>query len=185
MVEINRLVDVFKRELRRPVKLESEFRAAGHARVRFYSMPVRGAERPLKIDFVEDVLIPKPSVRIRDGIRVYGAEDIYLQKVAAITGTRPQSDAVGRSFQEGRHEARDAFDLYMLSRKIAPLHRFLSKAPAIYQKGMVHWYRTFSRHDLKLGVLDMEIYDRAFDVRDMIAHLEKEIRLFAKEIVKE
>ena len=185
VADIDRLTTAFKKHLHCPLKLEADLTAGGRARVRFYSMPVRGADRPLKIDFVEDVLIKTPSVQILEGVRVYSAENIYLQKIAAMAGTRPELDAVGRAIMEGRHEPRDAFDLYMLSRKIMPLHRFLSRVPAPYQKGIIHWYRTFSRHDLKLGVLDMEIYVREFDVRAMIAHLENEIRLFAKNVVEE
>lgn len=150
--------------------------------MRFYSLPVKGASRPLKIDFVEDVLIEKPTIRKIHGVRVYGPEDLYLQKVAAIAGTRPEFDAIGRLVQEGRNEARDVFDLYMLSKNIKPLHIFLKHISRSYQKGMIHWYRTFSRHDLRLGVLDIERYEAPFDSREMITHLENEITLFAKEI---
>jgi hypothetical protein len=167
------------------LKLESEFQFGGRAKVRFYSMPVPGASRPLKIDFVEDVLLTKPVIRKIKGVRVYSPEAIYLQKLAAIAGTRSEVDDSGRAIHEGRNEARDVFDLYMLSKKITPLHVFLKGVSPHYQKGMIHWYRTFSRHDLKLGVLDIDRYEAGFDSREMIAHLEKEIDLFTKGIVAE
>ena len=184
--EINRLTAAIKKHVNPRLKLESEFTAGRRARVRFYAMPVRGASRPLKIDFVEDVLILKPTIKTLGGVRVYGAESIYLHKVAAVAGIQSELDATGRSVQRGRNAPRDVFDLWMLSQKVMPLHRFLTqKAAASYQKGMVHWYRTFSRHDLKLGLLDMAIYDLTFDARKMIADLENEIRLFVQEVSKE
>ncbi len=182
--EIERLTAAFKKQVDKRLKLESEFLSGGHAKVRFYSMPVLGASRPLKIDFVEDVLLAKPVIRKVKGVRVYGPEAIYLQKLAAIAGTRPEVDEAGRVIHEGRNEARDVFDLYMLSRKIMPLHVFLKGVSPNYQKGMIHWFRTFSRHDLKLAVLDIERYDDGFDSREMIAHLEKEIDLFARGVAE-
>ena len=183
--EIDRLVAAFRKRIDRRLALESELTVAGRAKVRFYSLPVHGASRPLKIDFVEDVLVRAPAVRTVAGVRVYSAKNIYLHKVAAVAGIRAEIDAIGRPVQEGRHEPRDAFDLYMLSKKVLPLSDFLSDVPLPYQKGMIHWYRTFSRHDLKLGLLDMDLYDDAFDSREMIAHLEDEIRLFAQKVVED
>lgn len=184
VVEIKRLIGAFKRGCRQDVRLESEFQAAGRARVRFYTMPVKGAGRPLKIDFVEDVLFKKPAIRRRGGVRVYSAENIYLQKIAAISGTQPILDEVGREVTEGRHEARDVFDLYMLSGRFQPLHRFLQRTPALWQKGIVHWYRTFSRQELKLALMDLDIYDPQFNSRDMIRHLENEIKRFTQTVIE-
>jgi hypothetical protein len=72
----------------------------------------------------------------------------------------------------------------MLSKKIKPLHIFLKKSPQYLQRGIVHWYRTFSRQDLKLTLLDLDIYDKQFDSREMIVYLEDEIKKFAKGIVE-
>lgn len=181
--EIERLVAAFRRSCRRDMRLESELEASGNARVRFYTMPVKGTRRSLKIDFVEDVLFKKPVIRRRGGIRVYSAENIYLQKIAAISGTRPVLDEVGREVSEGRGEARDVFDLYRLSKNVQPLHQFLPKAPAPWQKGLVHWYRTFSRQGLKLALMDLDIYDPNFDSREMIRHLEIEIKRFIQGVI--
>jgi hypothetical protein len=183
--EIERLTTAFKKRVDPRLKLQAELTAGGRARVRFYSMPVRGASRPLKIDFVEDVLTRTPKVRRFEGVRVYDVDCLYRHKVAAIAGVHRELDEVGRTVQEGRNEPRDVFDLYMLSTKVAPLHRILADLSPLYQKGMIHWYRTFSRQDLKLGVLDLDRYDPTFDARDMISHLENEIRLFAKEVLGE
>lgn len=183
--EIERIVSAISRELGVKVKLESEFVSAGRAKVRFYTASLKKAARPLKIDFVEDVLIDKPAVNRRDGVRVYDVKEIYLHKIAAIAGTRADVNNVGRLVQEGRKEARDVYDVYRLSQTVQPLHTFLKGIPAPFHKGLIHWYRTYSRPDLKLGLLDLEIYDSQFDVKNLIDHLESEIKLFAKEMIEE
>ncbi len=181
---IHRLVSLFKKRIHRKITLESERMAGGMAKVHFYTMPVRGSSRPLKIDFVEDVLFKKPMVREIQGVRVYSAENIYMQKITAISGTQPISDDVGRPSMEGRREARDVFDLFMLSKKVQPLHQLLPKAPVLWQKGLVHWYRTFSRQELKLALLDLDIYDTKFNSGEMIRYLENEIKQFSKGLVE-
>jgi len=182
LAEIDKLVSALKKQIDKNIKLESELMAAGKAKVRFYSMPVKGSERGLKIDFVEDVLIDEPVINVLEGVRVYSAENIYFQKIAAVGGTQSESDAIGRPVMEGRKEARDVFDVYMLSKKIQPLHRFLHNLPGMMQRGMVHWYRTFSRQELKLALLDVALYDTPFNAAEMIVHLEKEIKQFMKEV---
>ncbi len=182
--QIQRLIEAFKRRVHKGIRLESELMAGGKAKVRFYTMPVKGSDRPLKIDFVEDVLFKKPDIRKIKGVRVYSPENIYLQKIAAISGTQTVVDEVGREINEGRREARDVFDLYMLSKKIQPLHVFLQRAPVPWQKGMVHWYRTFSRQEIKLALMDMDIYDSSFDSKEMVRYLEEEIKRFAKAVIE-
>ena len=178
--EIERLAAAFQEGCRRKLRLESDLEAPGKARVRFYTMPVQGARRPLKIDFVEDVLFEKPVILRKEGVPVYSAENIYLQKIAAISGVRTRRDELGRELYAGRGEARDVFDLYVLSEKVFPLHRFLPRAPLPWQKGIIHWYRTFSRQELKLALMDQEIYDPKFDSREMIRALEQEIQRFTR-----
>lgn len=166
------------------IKLENEFIAPSHAKVRFYSAYFKRLERPVKIDFVEDVLFEEPDIKEIRGVRVYSAENIYLQKITTITGTKIQEDDVGRQFMQGRREARDAFDIYMLSKKIRPLHVYLKSLPNQIQRGMIDWYQTFSRHDIKMGLLELDIYDKKFDARKMIIYLEGEIKKFMKEVVE-
>jgi len=182
--QIQRLIEAFKKRLHKRVRLESELMVGGKAKVRFYTMPLKGSNRPLKIDFVEDVLFKKPDIRTVKGVRVYSAENIYLQKIAAISGTQAVVDDIGREITEGRREARDVFDLFMLSKKIQPLHAFLRRAPVPWQKGMVHWYRTFSRQELKLALMDMDIYNPRFNSREMVQYLEGQIQQFAKTVIE-
>jgi predicted nucleotidyltransferase component of viral defense system len=185
MAEIRKLISAFEKQINRKIRLESELTAGGRARVKFYTVPVAGSSRPLKIDFVEDILFEKPAIRKIEGVRVYSAENIYFQKIVAISGTQPELDEIGRQFMEGRNEARDVFDVYMLSKKIQPLHTFLKNVPVLLQRGVVHWYRTFSRQDLKLALLDLDIYDPNFDSREMIAYLENEVKQFIREVIGE
>jgi len=185
VLEIDTLIAAFEKHLNRKIHLESEFVSGNKAAVRFYTMPVKGSARPLKIDFVEDVVCARPAIRKIDGVRVYGAEDLYLHKIAAISGTQVITDEVGRQVSEGRKEARDVFDAYMLSKKIQPLHIFLRGLSPRFQKGVVHWYRTFSRQELKLALMGLDIYDTEFNARELVSYLEDEIKQFAKEAIEE
>ena len=182
--EIDGIVSGLKRSTGGYIKLESEFVAENHARVRFYSALLKGLKETVKIDFVEDVIFKHPSIRSVNDVPIYSIENIYLQKAFAITGTRPSQDNIGRQIMRGRAEARDAFDIYVLSRKIQPLYLFLKKAPVYVQRGMVHWYRSFSRHDLKMALLDLDIYDKGFDGKEMITYLEKQIEKFIGEVLE-
>ena len=182
--EIADLVAEFRKAAKSKIKLESEFIAGGRAKVRFYTLPVEGSARPLKIYFVEDTLFTKPVIKIFVGVPVYSAENIYIQKLVAIGGIQPEIDEIGRQWTQGRREARDIFDLYMLSMKIKPLHIFLKNASGVIQKGIIHWYQTFSRQELKLALLDLDIYDKKFDAQEMIIYLENEIKQFIKQVLE-
>lgn len=183
--EIDSIISRFKKYTGCAVKLENEFISASRAKVRFYSASFKALNRPLKIDFVEDVLFARPDIKRFDGVPVYSVENIYTQKIAAIAGMQARTDEIGRQIIEGRLEARDAFDVYMLSKKIKPLHQFLKGLPSQTQRGVVHWYRTFSRQDLKLGLLDLDIYVNRFDARQMTIYLENEIKEFIKDVLGE
>lgn len=181
--EIRRLISAFKKKAFDSIQLENELMAPGKAQVQFYSVPIKGANRPLKLDFIEDVFLKKPVIQKHQGVRVYSVKDIYNHKIAAISGSHTQFDEIGRSFIEGRKASRDVFDLYMLSKKIQPLHQIMQNIQPLWQKGMVHWYRTFSRQDLKLDLVDMDIYEQHFDAGEMIRYLESEMKQFIKKVI--
>lgn len=183
--EIEELVTAFRASVSKKLKLENEFIAPRKARVRFYTAPIMGSSRPLKIDFVEDVEFQDPKINKFDGVRVYSAKSIYFQKIGAIAGTISAMDDIGRIVTQGRQKARDVFDVYLLSKKIMPLHNFLKELPRQLQRGMVHWYRTFSRQDMKLELLDLGIYDKEFNSREMILYLENEMKIFIREEIEE
>jgi len=185
VTEIQDLLSAFEKNVKRTISLDSELTAGERARVRFYTLPVRGSNRPLKIDFIEDVLFEKPVIRKIEGVRVYSVENIYFQKIAAISGTHSETDETGRQIMEGRKEARDVFDIYMLSKQIKPLHTFLKNVPTLLQRGIVHWYRTFSRQDIKLALIDLDIHEPRFNSKEMITYLENEIKTFIREVIGE
>jgi predicted nucleotidyltransferase component of viral defense system len=181
--EIDKLIKEFEKIPGGELKLESELMAENKAKIRFYTISLKGSERPLKIDFVEDIIFDNPEIKNFDGVRVYGAENIYLQKLIAITGTRIKTDHIGRKIIEGRREARDIFDLYLLSKKVKPLHIFLQNVPGYIQRGIIQWYRRFSRRELKLALFELDIYDKKFDSKKMIIYLENEIKRFIQGVV--
>ncbi|MCU0651987.1 MAG: nucleotidyl transferase AbiEii/AbiGii toxin family protein [Candidatus Omnitrophica bacterium] len=179
--EIENIINNLKTVSKSKIKLENELFLPDKARVRFYSFALGGSGRPLKIDFVEDLFFKNPDIKKIDGVRVYSVNNIYLQKILAITGSRPEFDEIGREVMQGRRAAKDIFDIYCLSKKIMPLHKFLKSVSGVLQRGMVHWYRSFSRQELKLGLLDLDIYDKKFDSQQMIIYLENEIKKFIAE----
>ena len=105
------------------------------ARVRFYVVTIPWLDRPLKIDFVEDVIFNSPDIRRFKGVPVYSVDNLYLQKITAITGTNPVEDDIGRVVFQGRRKARDAFDIYVLSRKVCPLRAFLKNCLCLCKEG--------------------------------------------------
>ncbi len=185
LLEIKKLVSTFSEYTGSKLKLETEFTANGKAKVRFYTMPLKGSSRPLKIDFIEDVFFSNPAIKKFQRVPVYSAKSIYMQKIIAVSGIPSGVDEIGKELRIGRREeARDAFDIYMLSKKILPLHIFLKDVPQYLQRGMVHWYRTFARRDIKLSLFDLDIYDKQFDSQEMIVYLENEIKKFMKGIIE-
>lgn len=180
--EIESIVLVLKSLSGARVKRENEIKLNRAATVVFYTLSRKGLKRPLKVDFIEDNLINDPKIVKFAGIPVYSVKDIYTQKIYAVSGTSVRYDNTGRDFSEGRKEARDAFDIYMLSKKVMPLHKFIQEMPKYAQRGLVHWYNTFSRHDLKIGLIDLDIYEKGFNSQEMLIYLENEIKEFIKKI---
>ncbi len=182
--EIDKIIEKFSESLAVPIKFEDQLFASNRARVRFYTVPVKGSSAPLKIDFIEDVFIEKPSIIKFKGVPVYGAKNIYLQKIIALVGSFLIKDELGREIPAGRKEVRDIVDIYYLSKRIEALHKFLKSLDRQYQRGMIQWYRNYSRQDVKIGLLALSLYDKAFDVSQMINYLDTEIKKFMGEKIK-
>jgi predicted nucleotidyltransferase component of viral defense system len=164
--------------------LENEMHAGGRAQVQFFSLPVTGSTGSLKIDFAEDNLPPKPSIRRIKKIPVYDVEKIYSMKLFAIAGSRLLQDETVRAISSGRNEVRDACDVYYLSKTIKPLRVFLRETPKLQQRGIISWYRHFSRQEFKLNYLELDLYDQGANSREVIRHLEGEIQAFIAEVLK-
>ena len=71
--------------------------------------------------------------------------------------------------------------LYFLSRKVLPLRQFLRKIQRNQQRGLIQWYRSFSRQEFKLDFLDINIYDSKLNSLEVIRYLEREIESFIQE----
>lgn len=183
--EIEKIICAIGKVMKTKVKIEGEFTLPNYAKVRFCSLPVKGIKDRLKIDFVEDVLFQKPALERHNGVPVYQASQIYLQKIITITGARLTVDDIGKTGITGRNEVRDVIDLYYLSKNVSPLHHYLKTLPVEQQRGMVQWYRTFSRMEFKLNYLDYEVYDTGLDAVKIIRYLEGEIRSFMNEVLHE
>jgi len=182
--EIENIVSQIKSGLKLEVKFENEFIATGHARVRFYTVGSKKTRTKLKIDFVEDVFFESPVIRKFNDIPVYDVKNIYTQKVFAIAGTYTAKNGFGKEIATGRNEARDVFDVYILSKQVKPLNVFIKNLPRVQQRGLIQWWRSFSRLDLKIGVMDLDIYRKKFDVSEMLNHLDDEIKKFIGEEIE-
>ena len=182
--EIEIIINKFSKALGAPLKFENELVASNKAKVRFYSAPVKGSDTPLKIDFIEDAFIKTPAIINFEGVPVYSAKNIYFQKIIALVGSFLIIDELGREIPAGRKEVRDIVDLYYLSKKIEPLHTFLKTLDRQYQRGIIQWYRSYSRQDVKIGVLDLYLYDKNYDASEMIGYLDAEIKKFMEEEIK-
>ena len=181
--EIKRIVAGISAEIGLPIAPDTEFSTPEHARVARFITRAGKLDRPLRMDFVEDVICDCPRTRIIHGVPVYEAEEIYHHKINAVAGTRGETDATGREMPSGRNAPRDAVDIFYLSRGVKPLHMFLGNLPRTAQRMFVRWAQTYSRMDMKLGVLELDIYDRSFDVRDMIQQIDHEVEGFVRGVV--
>ncbi|MCK5219425.1 nucleotidyl transferase AbiEii/AbiGii toxin family protein [bacterium] len=182
--EISMIISAIEKDYGTAPILENETDNPRYARMQIYTLQIEGLSDPLKIDFVEDTLPLEPNVKRFKNVPVYAIERIYVQKLAAITGVQLKPDVIGREILTGRSEARDVMDLYCLSQKIEPLHSFLRTKADNFRRGMVQWYRQFPRQDFKVQWLDLDIYDKKLDCREIIRHLEGEIKILMDEELK-
>ena len=182
--EIDKIISSAQEVFGSKIILENEFAVAGRARVRFYTVNVKDTVRPLKIDFVEDIFLEKPDIKKFKKVPVYSAENIYYQKIIAISGTIPEVDAIGRQIAAGRRKARDVFDIYKLSKEIKSLAEFLKDIPLNFQRGVIHWYRTFSRREFQLDFLDLDIYEEKIGSKEIIIYLENQVKKFIADEIK-
>jgi len=179
--EIDDLIKKFENHYGKQIVMENELFADGMAKVRSYYVEVQGSPLPLKIDLVEDIYFPKPAINKINAVPVYAVEQIYIQKILTIIGAQLTINAIGRQAITGRHEARDVIDLYYLSQNILPFHQFLKRIQRNQQRGVVQWYRGFSRQEFKMDFLDLDIYDTKLTGAEVIRHLENEIEEFIRE----
>ncbi|MFH1353349.1 MAG: nucleotidyl transferase AbiEii/AbiGii toxin family protein [bacterium] len=181
--DIKKLIKRFEKKIGLKISFNKEFQTENKADVSFYIAEIK-PDAFLKIDFIEDVFFSKPAIRRFNRIPVYDVEHIYYQKIMAIAGTYLMLDEFGREKQTGRNAEKDVYDLFCLSKEIIPLHRFLRKMPGEQQRGMIAWYRSFSRQDFKLNILDLDIYDKNFDSKAAVKYIDNEIKSFIRGVIE-
>ena len=129
-----------------------------------------GKGASLKIDFVSD--FTHNIQKIKGGI--HSPEDIYYRKICVTLGKKAgMTDDVGRIISIGRQTVKDLLDIYYLSKRIEPLHKFFLRyfAPNAFEY-VESWYRGFNRMEAKL---EMPYYAPTIDPGDIFRYLDKEI----------
>ena len=177
--KVEEAVRILTRETGKTMKLKTRRDQAGRkiARGRIYEMILGPkVEQDLKIDFFQDVLpLLKPFKKV-DGIDILSREDIYLRKIYAISGNPVEQDRVGKKrFLGGRQEARDLYDLYVLSSSFQNLSIFMSKhCEAWMKEGVIAWFHHFNRTEMKMGLTDIRT-SNTIEFALMDRHFAKEI----------
>lgn len=160
---------------KKTITLEAEQSRPERARMMIYH--VHWAKKEfIKIDFVEDFLKLIKPLKMVDYIPVLSLEDIFLRKIFAITGAFQATDQAGRKqLLGGRQEAKDFYDLYCLSHTFMPLSKFaIEYCDAVRQEGMIHWFHTYDRFEMKTGLLDLKTNEKT-DYREIERHFKNEI----------
>ena len=180
---IEEIVKFLSISLKKKMKLIAEQTKRDKIRVSVYSIPIN-KKASLKIDFVEDYIgLARPPKSI-NGIKVSSLEDIYTKKIYTVAGTCEIEDSVGRKIARGhREEAKDFFDLYCLSHTFMRLSEFSFKySSQVTREGIIRWFRTYSRLDMKTGILELEI-NKAVDYHEIERHFKKEVNKIIEEEV--
>lgn len=153
---ITEIADIIFRETGKKLKLVREQRTKKIAKQRIYDMEL-DEKISLKIDFVEDVLpLTKPFKKV-DGVNILSQEDIYLRKIYAVSGSVMGQDKIGRKkIMGGRQEAKDLYDLYILSTAFRNLSVFAAHyCDDWMREGIIVWFRSFNRVAMKTGLLEI------------------------------
>lgn len=140
-------------------------------------------KQALKIDFIQDYVVCIKPPKTINGIKVLSLEDIYIRKIYAITGTYQAEDEIGRKISKGgSQEAKDFYDLYCLSHIFKPLSDFsFSPGDQLMREAIIRWFRTYSRMDMKTGLLELEL--KNIDYKDIERHFKQEVnKIIEKEV---
>ena len=179
----NKIMEDLSKTLNIKFELIGEQSKKDRARMIVYFLRLK-KDLSLKVDFVEDYLkLTKPPKKI-NGIFVLSLEDIYLRKIYTITGSGQTIDFTGRKkIIDGRKEAKDFYDLYCLSHIYGRLSHFVFKyGDAVMREGLIHWFCTYNRMEMKTGLLELKM-DTTADFPIIERHFKKEIdKILEKEV---
>ena len=171
------------RSLKLQASLVKEQNKKGMAKIAVYYIYIN-KRQTLKIDFVEDFFELIKPLKMVDGINVLSLEDIYSRKIFAISGAIETIDLIGRRVLEGgRQEAKDFYDLYILSYTFMRLSEFARRyCDFVRKEGLITWFRSYDRMKMKTGLLDI-MTENKIDYTNMERHFKEEInRLVEKEM---
>jgi predicted nucleotidyltransferase component of viral defense system len=178
------ITDGLKDDSHWPVELVAQQNKEGLLRQSVYSVDL-GNDKKCKIDFVEDfVKLLNPLKRV-DGINILSLKDIYLRKIYTIAGHRSGLNDVGQRIAlGGRQEAKDFYDVYCLSTITMPLSEFVSRhCEPVMKEGIVRWYRTYDRMEMKTGLLDLPAKIKP-DYALIEKHFKKEIDKLLESLIE-
>ena len=156
MEKVQTLSGLIEKTTGKKMKLLQQSMREGFAKIAIYDLEL-GKKESLKIDFVQDVLALHGPLKRVNGVDVLSLDDIYLRKIHAISGTLPEMDKVGaRHFLGGRTEAKDFYDVYLLSSTYRRLSRFvIESCDALQKEDLICWYHTYSRQVIKIGLAEL------------------------------
>ncbi len=180
---VSQLVKLLSEALNKKIELIAEETRKNRLKVAVYSLRI-DKKNFLKIDFVQDYLDFIKQPKSINGIKVLALEDIYIRKIYALIGTSSAEDWIGRRVTKGgRQEAKDFYDLYCLSHIFMRLSVFSFKyGNQIIREALIRWFRTYSRLDIKTGLLELEL-KKSNDYIDMERHFKKEVeKILEKEV---
>jgi predicted nucleotidyltransferase component of viral defense system len=173
--EVSRVISDLESALQKNISLVGRNPEGKTAGMAVYKINFTKTES-LKIDFVEDTVELLKNTKVVDGIRVLSLEDIYLRKIYALVGMVRTTDDAGRDkFIGGRADAKDFYDVYILSHTFMPLSSFTVKfCNKVVMEAIVRWFRTYDRMNMIDGALTLTT-DKTIDCKAMDRHFKKEI----------
>jgi hypothetical protein len=168
---IKKLVKELSIALGKAIRILSEFEASGKAKVIVFE--VAGG---LKIDFIEDVFRHFEVKSTVNGIPILSKESIYIRKIYAACGIVEKKTSTGHQvFVGGRQEAKDYFDLYVLSNTFMPLSQFVKRFCDLSERErIIIWFRRYERMAMMSGLMDIRT-DLTLDAKAMERHFSSEI----------
>lgn len=154
---VRKIAQLIEKATGKKMKLIQETAKEGMAKLAIYDCVLNKRES-LKIDFVQDVQPLIGPLKKVDGIDVLSLDDIYLRKIHAVSGVLPQTDRIGRvHFSGGREEAKDFYDVYLLSSAYQRLSEFAARhCDDLQKEALIRWYHVYSRSEIKMGLIELK-----------------------------
>lgn len=181
--EVKKVIETIESFTGQKAVLKAENTKPEFVKMQGFDIRMRSGTK-IKVDFVQDCLKLLKNLNEFNGIPVLSVEDIYLRKIFAAAGSLVTTNLVGKpDIAGGRQEAKDYFDLYVLSHTFMPLSKFAREFCGPVQKeGLIRWFNTFDRFRMKSGLLELKTKVQ-HNWPTMEKHFNKEIdRLIAMEM---